>query len=48
MYARGMTGRTIQGFLLDQYKVEVGGDFISAIIGSTLPKWITIPALLTP
>ena len=31
MYARGMTVREIQGFLLDQYKVEVGADFISTV-----------------
>jgi putative transposase len=31
MYARGMTVREIQGFLLDQYKVEVSADFISTV-----------------
>jgi putative transposase len=31
MYARGMSVREIQGFLLDQYKVEVGHDFISTV-----------------
>jgi transposase-like protein len=31
MYARGMTVREIQGFLLDQYKVEVSPDFISSV-----------------
>jgi putative transposase len=31
MYARGMSVREIQGFLLDQYKVEVGPDFISTV-----------------
>jgi len=30
MYARGMTVREIQGFLLEQYGVEVSPDFISA------------------
>ncbi len=29
MYGRGMTVREIQGFLLDQYRVEVSADFIS-------------------
>jgi len=27
MYARGMTVREIRGFLLDQYRVDVGADF---------------------
>ena len=31
MYARGMTVREIQGFLLDQYKVEVSAAFISTV-----------------
>jgi putative transposase len=31
MYARGMSVREIQGFLLDQYKVEVSPDFISTV-----------------
>jgi transposase-like protein len=31
MYARGMTVREIQGFLLDQYKVEVSPEFISSV-----------------
>jgi putative transposase len=31
MYARGMSVREIQGFLLDQYQVEVGHDFISKV-----------------
>ena len=34
MYARGMSVREIQGFLLDQYKVEVGHDFISTVTGA--------------
>ena len=36
MYARGMTVREIQGFLLDQYKVEVSADFISTVTNSVL------------
>ena len=36
MYARGMTVREIQGFLLDQYKVEIGADFISTVTDSVL------------
>ena len=31
MYARGMTVCEIQGFVLDQYRVEVSADFISTI-----------------
>lgn len=31
LYARGLSVREIQGFLLDQYKVEVGHDFISTV-----------------
>jgi putative transposase len=31
MYARGMSMREIQGFLLDQYKVEVSAEFISSV-----------------
>lgn len=31
MYARGMSVREIQGFLLEQYKVEVSPDFISTV-----------------
>ena len=34
MYARGMTVREIQGFLLDHYKVEVSADFISTVTDS--------------
>ena len=36
MYARGMSVREIQGFLLDQYKVEVGHDFISTVTDTVL------------
>jgi len=38
MYARGMTVREIQGFLLDQYKVDVGADFISTVTDSVLEE----------
>ena len=38
MYARGMTVREIQGFLLDQYRVEVGADFISTVTDAVLEE----------
>src|SRR5450755_3070978 len=38
MYARGMTVREIQGFLLDQYRVEVSPDFISTVTDSVLEE----------
>lgn len=38
MYARGMSVREIQGFLLDQYQVEVGHDFISTVTESVLEE----------
>lgn len=38
MYARGMSVREIQGFLLDQYQVEVGHDFISTVTESVLAE----------
>ena len=38
LYARGMTVREIQGFLLDQYEVEVSPDFISAATESVLEE----------
>lgn len=38
MYARGMSVREIQGFLLDQYKVEVGHDFISTVTESVMEE----------
>ena len=38
LYARGMSVREIQGFLLDQYKVEVGPDFISTVTGAVLEE----------
>ena len=36
MYARGMTVREIQGFLLDHYRVEVRADFISTVTDSVM------------
>lgn len=36
MYARGMTVREIQGFLLEQYRVEVSADFISTVTDTVL------------
>jgi transposase-like protein len=36
MYARGMTVREIQAFLLDQYKVEVSPDLISTVTSAVL------------
>lgn len=38
MYARGMTVREIQGFLLDQYQVEVSPDFISTVTDAVLEE----------
>ena len=38
MYARGMSVREIQGFLLDQYKVEVSPDLISTVTGAVLEE----------
>jgi len=38
MYAGGMSVREIQGFLLDQYRVEVGHDFISTVTESVLEE----------
>lgn len=38
MYARGMSVREIQGFLLEQYKVEVGHDFISTVTDGVLAE----------
>jgi len=38
MYARGMTVREIQGFLLDQYDVEVSPDFISTATEGVLAE----------
>jgi putative transposase len=38
MYARGMSVREIQGFLLDQYKVEVSPELISTVTGAVLEE----------
>ena len=38
LYARGMSVREIQGFLLDQYKVEVSPDLISTVTGAVLEE----------
>lgn len=38
MYARGMTVREIQGFLLEQYDVEVSPDFISSATEGVLEE----------
>jgi putative transposase len=41
MYARGMTVREIQGFLLDQYAVEVSPDFISSVTDAVMDEVTT-------
>jgi transposase-like protein len=38
MYARGMTVREIRGFLLDQYGVDVGADFISTVTDAVVEE----------
>jgi len=38
MYARGMTVREIRGFLLDQYRVDVGADFISTVTDAVVEE----------
>lgn len=38
MYARGMTVRDIRGFLLDQYGVDVGKDFITTVTDSVMEE----------
>jgi putative transposase len=38
MYARGMTVREIQGFLLDQYTMEVSPDFISSVTDAVMEE----------
>ncbi len=38
MYARGMTVREIQGFLLEQYAVEVSPDFISSVTDAVMAE----------
>lgn len=40
MYARGMTVREIQGFLLEQYGVEVSPDFISSVTDAVMTEII--------
>jgi transposase-like protein len=40
MYARGMTVREVQGFLAEQYGVEVSPEFISSV---TMPSWPRSP-----
>jgi putative transposase len=46
MYARGMTVREIQGFLLEQYATEVSPDFISSVTDEVMAEvtaWQTRP-----
>ena len=46
LYARGMTVREIQGFLLDMYATEVSPDFISSVTDAVLTEvtaWQTRP-----
>ncbi len=38
MYARGMTGREIQGCLLEQYGAEVSPDFISSVTDEVMAE----------
>lgn len=38
MYARGMTVREIRGFLLEEYRVDVGADFISTVTDSVIEE----------
>jgi len=38
MYARGMSVREIQGFLLDEYKVEVSPDLISTVTNEVMEE----------
>ena len=38
MYARGMTMREIQGFLLDQYGTEVSAEFISSVTDAVMAE----------
>jgi len=38
MYARGMTVREIQGFLTDQYDVEVSPEFISDVTDAVIAE----------
>jgi len=46
MYARGMTVREVQGFLADQYGVEVSPDFISSVTDAVMAEvgaWLARP-----
>jgi transposase-like protein len=46
MYARGMTMREIQGFLQDQYGVEVSPELISSVTDAVMAEvktWQTRP-----
>ena len=38
MYARGMTMREIQGFLLESYGTQVSAEFISSVTDAVMPK----------
>jgi len=38
LYARGLTVREIQGFIAEQYRVEVSPDFISSVTGEVLEE----------
>ncbi|MEG6660661.1 transposase, partial [Pseudomonas aeruginosa] len=38
MYARGMTVREIQGFLLEQYGTDVSPDFISSVTDEVMAE----------
>jgi putative transposase len=38
MYARGMTMREIQGFLLESYAVEVSAEFISSVTDAVMEE----------
>jgi transposase-like protein len=38
MYARGMTVREVQGFLADQYDVEVSPEFISSVTDAVMAE----------
>ena len=38
MYARGMTVREIQGFLADQYDVDVSPEFISSVTDAVMAE----------
>ena len=38
MYARGMSMREIQGFLLEKYGIEVSPDFISTVTDAVIDE----------